>query len=77
MRPLWSSPRTLAANAGGRGFESHRGKNMFFTFYSTRVECEELFCKTNKNSKNVLNVLNLPIFDWKEGKSSFNVTDRI
>ena len=22
-------------------------KNLFFTFYSNRVECEELFCKTN------------------------------
>ena len=44
--------KTLAANAGGRGFESHRGQNLFFTFYSIRVECEELFCKTNKKSKN-------------------------
>ena len=42
--------QTLAANAGGRGFESHRGQNLFFTFYSIRVECEELFCKTDKNS---------------------------
>ena len=46
--PLWSSGKTLAVNAGGRGFESHRGhKNLFFTFYSIRVECEKLFCKTN------------------------------
>ena len=37
--------KTLAANAGGRGFESHRGQNLFFTFYPIRVECEELFCK--------------------------------
>ena len=48
VRPLWSSGKTLAANAGGRGFEPHRGhKNLFFTFYSIRVKCEELFCKTN------------------------------
>ena len=39
---------TLAPNAGGRGFEPHRRhKNLFFTIYSFRVECEELFCKTN------------------------------
>ena len=39
---------SLATNAGCRGFESHRGhKNLFFTFYSIGVECEELFCKTN------------------------------
>ena len=30
---------------------SFQGKNLFFTFYSIRVECEELFCKTNKNLK--------------------------
>ena len=41
----WSSGKTFAANAGGRGFESHRGQNLFSQFY--RVECEELFCKTN------------------------------
>ena len=40
----------VAANAGGRGFDSHRGQNLFFTFHSIRVECEELFCVTNKNS---------------------------
>ena len=45
-----SSGKTLVANAGGRGFEFDRGQNLFFTFYSIRVECEELFCKTNKNS---------------------------
>ena len=29
-------------------FESHQGhKNLFFTFYFNRVECEEVFCKTN------------------------------
>ena len=40
------SGKTLAANAGGRGLESHRGhKNLFFTFHSIRVE--ELFCKIN------------------------------
>ena len=46
-----SSGKTLAANAGGRGFESHLGQNLlfFFTFHSIRVECEELFSKTNKN----------------------------
>ena len=38
----------LAANAGSCGFEPHRGhKNLFLTFYSIRVKCEELFCKTN------------------------------
>ena len=51
MRPSWSSGKTLAANGGGRGFESHRGQNLFFTFYSIKVECEELICKTNKNLK--------------------------
>ena len=44
------STKALAANAGGREFESHRWQNLFFTFYSIRVECEELFCKANKNS---------------------------
>ena len=34
VKPLWSSGKTLAANAGGRGFESQRGQNLFFTFYS-------------------------------------------
>ena len=48
VTPLWSSGKTLAANAGGCGFESHRGhKHLFFTFYSIRVKCEKLFCKTN------------------------------
>ena len=43
-KPLWSSGKTLAANAGNRGFESHRGQNLFFTVYSIiRVNCEELF----------------------------------
>ena len=46
--PSWSSSETLAANAGGRGFESHRGQNLFLTFtLFYRVECEKLFCKTN------------------------------
>ena len=50
VRPWWSSGKTLAANAGGRGFESHRGhKNLFFTFYSIRVKREELCCKTTCN----------------------------
>ena len=32
VAPLWSSGKTLVANAGGRGFESHRGhKILFFT----------------------------------------------
>ena len=45
LKPLWSSVKTLAASAGGRGFEPHRGhKNLFFTFYSIRGECEELLC---------------------------------
>ena len=34
VRPLWSSGKTLAANAGGRGFESYREHNLLFTFYS-------------------------------------------
>ena len=33
----------------GCGFESHRGQNLFFTYYSIRVESEELICKTNKD----------------------------
>ena len=37
VKPLWFSGKTLAANAGGRGFESHRGQNLFFTFYSIFV----------------------------------------
>ena len=32
---LWSNGMTLAANAGGRGFNPHRGREkMFFTIYS-------------------------------------------
>ena len=47
-RPPAFAARRLTATHGGRGFEPHRGhKNLFFTFYSIRVECEELFCKTN------------------------------
>ena len=30
VRPSWSNGKTLAANAGGRGFESHRGQNLVF-----------------------------------------------
>ena len=30
------------------------GKNLFFTFYSIRVKCEELFCKTYKKYLNLL-----------------------
>ena len=40
--------KTLTANAGGRGFESHRGQicfSQFTPFYE--VECEKLFCKIN------------------------------
>ena len=33
VKPLWTSGKTFAANAGGRGFESHREQNLFFTFY--------------------------------------------
>ena len=48
VRPSWSSGKTPAANAGGRGFESHRGQNLFFKFtLFYGVECEKLFCKTN------------------------------
>ena len=48
MKPLLSNNKSLAANAGGRGFEPHRGhKNLFFTFYSIKVECVEMICKTN------------------------------
>ena len=49
-RILLYSYKALAANSGGRELESHRGQNLFFTYYSIRVECEELLCKTNKNS---------------------------
>ena len=42
---------TSWTNAGGRGFDPTEGKNLFFTFYSIRVECEELFCQTNKTLK--------------------------
>ena len=46
--PLWSSCKTFASNAVGRGFEPRRRhKILFSTFYSIRVEFEELFCKTN------------------------------
>ena len=31
VKPLWSSGKTLAANAG---FESHRGQTLFLSFYS-------------------------------------------
>ena len=43
-----SSGKTLAANAGGRGFEFYRGQNCFSHFTLFRVVCEELFCKTIK-----------------------------
>ena len=53
-RRLYRSGKTLAANTGGRGFESHRGQNLFFTIYSIyRVECEKLFCKTNIKLKRI------------------------
>ena len=64
MRPLWSSGKTLAANAGGRGFTSHRGhKHLFFTFYSIRVECDELFCKTNIKLLKLFSYILLNILD--------------
>ena len=49
VKPLWSSGKTLATNAGGRGFDFHWGQNLFFFSHFTlfKVECEELFCKTN------------------------------
>ena len=74
--PMWSSGKTLAANAGGREFESHRGhNNLFFTFYSIRVECEELFCKTNiKLLKRVYAVLDrCTSFSYKNSIPSFRL----
>ena len=71
MRPSWSSGKTLAANAGGRGFESHRGiegKIRFsqFTLFN-RVECEKLFCKTNIKLKLLkLNKKYLKLFEMFE-----------
>ena len=62
VRPSWSSGKTLAANGGGRGFESHRGQISKFTLFYI-VECEKLFCKTNiklkvlKLNKNIWNYL--------------------
>ena len=32
-KPLWSSGKTFAANAGGRGFEPHRGRKTFFKIF--------------------------------------------
>ena len=32
--PRGRAVKTLAANAGGRGFKPHRGQNLFFTIYS-------------------------------------------
>ena len=50
--PRGRAVKTLAANAGGCGFEPHRGQNLFsqFTLFN-RVECEKLFCKTNLKLK--------------------------
>ena len=50
MTNMYISGKMLAANAG-RGFESHQGLNLFFAFTLFRMECEELFCKTNKTIK--------------------------
>ena len=48
---LYLFGKTLAANAGGRGFKPHRGLYFDFSHFSLiRVECKELFCKTNINS---------------------------
>ena len=57
VKPLWSSGKTLAANAGGgRGFELHWSKICFSHFILFRVKCEELFCITNiKLLKLILN----------------------
>ena len=53
---------TLAANEGGRGFESDRGhKILFFTFYFIRVKCEELFCKTNIKLLRLQSILQLKL----------------
>ena len=42
----------LAANAGGRVFESHRGQNLFITVYFIyEVEREELCGKTDVKLK--------------------------
>ena len=56
-KPSWSSGKKLTANAGGRRFESHRGQNLFFTFYSIKMECEELFCKTNEHLKLTIKII--------------------
>ena len=59
MRSSFSSGMSLAANAGGRGYESHRGQDLFVTFYFIRVEFEELFCQTKVCLKsNPLNIYN-------------------
>ena len=46
VRPLWSSGKMLAANSG-RGFDFTEGKFVFHILLNFRVECKELFCKTN------------------------------
>ena len=50
MRPSWFSRKTVIANARGCKFKLHRWQNLVFTFYSIRVECEELVFKTNQTS---------------------------
>ena len=53
MRSLWSSGKTLAANAGGRGFESHRGLNLFSQSTLLEWNVKNCFVKLIKN----LNIL--------------------
>ena len=66
----WSSGKTLAADAGNHGFESSNhteGKICFsyFTIYVFRVECEELFCKTNIKLQKVLKLIKKNCFEQK------------
>ena len=69
---MLSSGKKLAANAGGRGFESYRGhKNLFFTFYSIRVKCEKLFCKTNIKLLKLIQKCNRYIFEYFFGNQYF------
>ena len=66
IRAVSRAVNTLAANAGGCGFESQRGKILFFTIYSIfKVECEELFCKTNLKLKSIkINKTNIKTSKW-------------
>ena len=47
MRPLWSSGKTLAANAGGRGFEPTKGTKCFSHFTLLKWNVKNCFVKLN------------------------------